>query len=138
MRRLRSALISSMCTGGGSLLRGGKEIDKAAFTTPTGPVQGDLGRNTLRAFGANEVDLALRKELKLGERLTLQVRGDYFNILNHPNFGPPINYLSSPLFGQATQMLGTSLGSGGQAGGLNPLYQIGGPRSVQAAVKFLF
>jgi len=101
-------------------------------------VQGDLGRNTLRAFGANEVDLALRKELKLGERLTFQVRGDYFNILNHPNFGPPTNYLSSPLFGQATQMLGTSLGSGGQNGGLNPLYQIGGPRSVQAAVKFLF
>jgi hypothetical protein len=116
----------------------GKEINAAAFSTATGAVQGDLGRNALRGFGANEVDLALRKELKLGERLTLQVRGDYFNILNHPNFGPPINYLSSPLFGQATQMLGTSLGSGGQAGGLNPLYQIGGPRSVQAAVKFLF
>jgi hypothetical protein len=117
---------------------GGKEIDAAAFSIPTGAVQGDLGRNALRGFGANEVDLALRKELKLGERLTLQVRGDYFNILNHPNFGPPTNYLSSPLFGQATQMLGTSLGSGGQNGGLNPLYQIGGPRSVQAAVKFLF
>ena len=117
---------------------GGEEIDKAAFTTPTGAVQGDLGRNALRGFGASEVDLALRKELKLGERLTLQVRGDYFNILNHPNFGPPTNYLSSPLFGQSTQMLGTSLGSGGQSGGLNPLYQIGGPRSVQAAVKFLF
>jgi hypothetical protein len=117
---------------------GGRQIDAAAFTIPTGPVQGDLGRNALRGFGANEVDLALRKELKLGERLTLQVRGDYFNILNHPNFGPPTNYLSSPLFGQATQMLGTSLGSGGQNGGLNPLYQIGGPRSVQAAVKFLF
>jgi hypothetical protein len=117
---------------------GGKEINAAAFTIPSGAVQGDLGRNALRGFGANEVDLALRKELKLGERLTLQVRGDYFNILNHPNFGPPTNYLSSPLFGQATQMLGTSLGSGGQNGGLNPLYQIGGPRSVQAAVKFLF
>jgi hypothetical protein len=117
---------------------GGREINVAAFTIPSGPVQGDLGRNALRGFGANELDLALRKELKLGERLTLQVRGDYFNILNHPNFGPPTNYLSSPLFGQATQMLGTSLGTGGQAGGLNPLYQIGGPRSVQAAVKFLF
>ena len=117
---------------------GGKEINAAAFTIPTGAVQGDLGRNALRGFGANELDLALGKELKLGERLTLQVRGDYFNILNHPNFGPPTNYLSSPLFGQATQMLGTSLGSGGQNGGLNPLYQIGGPRSVQVAVKFLF
>lgn len=31
------------------------------------------------------------------------------------------------------QMLGTSLGLGGQSGGLNPLYQIGRPRSVQLA-----
>lgn len=29
-------------------------------------------------------------------------------------------------------------GSGGQAGGLNPLYQIGGPRSIQLALKLLF
>jgi hypothetical protein len=117
---------------------GGKEINAAAFMIPVGAVQGDPGRNALRGFGANEVDLTLRKELKLGERLSLQVRGDYFNILYHPNFGPPTNYLSSPLFGQSKQMLGTSLGSGGQSGGLNPLYRIGGPRSVQAAVKFLF
>jgi hypothetical protein len=55
-----------------------------------------------------------------------------------PNFGPPINYLSSPLFGQSTQMLGASLGTGGQSGGLNPLHQIGGLRSVQLALKFLF
>ena len=41
------------------------------------------------------------------------------------NFGPPINYMSSPQFGQSTQMLGASLGTGGQNGGLNPLYQIG-------------
>jgi len=36
-------------------------------------------------------------------------------------------------------MLGAlSLGSGGQNGGLNPLYQIGGPRSVQLALKLQF
>jgi hypothetical protein len=45
--------------------------------------------------------------------------------LNHPNFGSPINYLTSPQFGQATQMLNSYLGSGGQSGDLNPLYQIG-------------
>jgi hypothetical protein len=42
------------------------------------------------------------------------------------------------LFGQATQMLGSSLGSGSQSGGLNPLYQIGGPRSIQLALKLSF
>ena len=46
--------------------------------------------------------------------------------------------ISLPLFGQATQMLGSSLGAGGQTGGLNPLYQIGGPRSAQLALKLQF
>jgi len=117
---------------------GGKEINPAAFTIPTGAVQGDLGRNALRGFGAMQVDLALRRQFRLRERLALQARADFFNIFNHPNFGPPTNYLSSALFGQSTQMLGASLGSGGDSGGLNPLYQIGGPRSAQLALKLLF
>jgi hypothetical protein len=117
---------------------GGKRINRAAFITPTGPLQGNLGRNTLRGFGATQVDLTLRRQFRLKERLSLQARADFFNVFNHPNFGPPVNYLSSPLFGQSTQMLGASLGSGGQTGGLNPLYQIGGPRSAQLALKLLF
>jgi len=117
---------------------GGKRINKAAFVTPTGPVQGNLGRNALRGFGATNVDLTLRRQFKLRERLSLQARADLFNLFNHPNFGPPTNYMTSPLFGQSTQMLGASLGSGGQNGGLNPLYQIGGPRSAQLALKLVF
>ncbi len=117
---------------------GGKRINKAAFSVPTGPVQGNLGRNALNGFGATEVDLTLRRQFKLHERLSLQARADFFNIFNHPNFGPPVNYMTSPLFGQTTQMLGASLGAGGQTGGLNPLYQIGGPRSVQLALKLVF
>jgi hypothetical protein len=117
---------------------GGREINPAAFTIPTGAVQGDLGRNAVRGFAATEVDLTLRRRFKLREGLALQARADLFNIFNHPNFGSPINYLSSPQFGQSTQMLGASLGSGGQNGGLNPLYQIGGPRSAQLALKLLF
>jgi hypothetical protein len=42
------------------------------------------------------------------------------------------------LFGYATQMLASSLGSGGANGGFNPLYQIGGPRSIQFALKLQF
>jgi hypothetical protein len=38
----------------------------------------------------------------------------------------------------ARDPLGASLGSGGQNGGLNPLYQIGGPRSAQLALKLIF
>jgi len=84
------------------------------------------------------VDFTLRRQFKIYERLSLQARADFFNIFNHPNFGPPTNYMTSPLFGQATQMLGSSLGAGGQTGGLNPLYQIGGPHSVQLVVKLVF
>jgi len=54
------------------------------------------------------------------------------------NFGSPINLLTSPLFGHSTQTLANSLGSGGANGGLNPLYQIGGPRSIQFALKLQF
>ena len=82
--------------------------------------------------------MTLRRQFQLHERLALQARAGFFNIFNHPNFGPPTNYMSSPLFGQSTQMLGASLGSGGQNGGLNPLYQIGGPRSAQLALKLQF
>jgi hypothetical protein len=46
--------------------------------------------------------------------------------------------MTSHLFGQSTYMLGASLGTWGQNGGLNPLYQIGGPRSVHLALKLQF
>ena len=118
---------------------GGKAINPAAFTTPVDPTaQGDLGRNALRGFGATQWDITLRRQFRFTERFSLQARGDFFNILNHPNFGSPLSYLSSPQFGQATTMLNNYLGSGGQSGGLNPLYQIGGPRSIQLALKLQF
>jgi hypothetical protein len=125
--------------GSRSAAPGGKVINPGAFTTPVpATAQGDLGRNALRGFGATQWDITLRRQFRFTERLSLQARGDFFNILNHPNFGSPINYISSPQFGQATMMLNNSLGSGGQSGGLNPLYQIGGPRSIQLALKLQF
>ena len=69
----------------------------------------------------------------------LRFRGEFFNILNHPNVGAPTSTLTSALFGRSTQTLANSLGAGGgQNGGFNPLYQIGGPRSVQLALKLQF
>jgi hypothetical protein len=117
---------------------GGSKINSAAFSIPKGVVQGNLGRNVLSGFDTAQVDLTLRRQFKLRERLSLQARADFFNIFNHPNFASPLNYLSSPQFGQSTQMLASGLGSGGSGGGLNPLYQIGGPRSAQLALKLLF
>jgi hypothetical protein len=101
--------------------------------------QGDLGRNALRGFGASQWDFAVHRDIPIRESLKLQFRAEMFNVLNHPNFGPPDVGLSDPTFGVTTQMLGQSLsGSVLGSGGLNPLYQIGGPRSIQLALKLLF
>jgi len=65
-------------------------------------------------------------------------------VLNHPNFGPPVGDLGIPgtlnsQFGLSMQMLGRSL-AGGQLGngGFDPLYQLGGPRSIQFGMKLVF
>src|SRR5262249_25619466 len=100
--------------------------------------QGDLGRNALRGFGAFQWDMTVRRQFRVTKGLSFQARVDIFNVLNRSNFGSPVNYLSSPQFGQATQMLNSSLGSGGLVGGLSALYQVGGPRSVQLALKLQF
>lgn len=126
---------------------GGKAFNPIAFSDPpldpnTGaPVrQGDLGRNALRSFGAAQWDLAIHREFHLRESVSLQFRAEMFNALNHPNFGPPVADLSNTSqFGQSIQMLGTSLDNSNQGGGsLSPLYQLGGPRSIQFALKLQF
>jgi Carboxypeptidase regulatory-like domain/TonB dependent receptor-like, beta-barrel/TonB-dependent Receptor Plug Domain len=121
---------------------GGRRFNRAAFAIPPAGRQGTLGRNVLRGFPVFQMDFSLRRQFNLTERAKLQLRAEAFNVFNHPNFGDPVNLqgnlLPGPLFGQSTLMLGRSLGSGGAAGGFNPLYQIGGPRSMQLALKFNF
>jgi len=80
----------------------------------------------------------LQPQFHVTENAGLHFRAEFFNIFNHPNFGNPVNDLMSSFFGQSTQTLANSLGSGGANGGFNPLYQIGGPRSIQLALKLQF
>ena len=122
----------------GSQYPGGKIFNQAAFTPAPAGQQGDFGRNVLRGFAATQADIAFQRQFHFTERVQLRFRGEFFNIFNHPNFGFPNNNLTSPLFGLSTQTLASSLGSGGANGGLNPLYQIGGPRSIQLALKLQF
>jgi hypothetical protein len=122
----------------GSQYPGGKILNSAAFSTAPSGQQGDFGRNVLRGFGATQADVALQRQFHLTEKLVLRFRSEFFNIFNHPNFGNPNNNLTSSLFGHSTGTLASSLGSGGASGGFNPLYQIGGPRSIQLALKLQF
>jgi len=117
---------------------GGRRINRAAFVVPAQIRQGKLGYNALRGFGVSQLDLALRRQFDWGEHIKLQLRAEVFNVFNHPNFGNPNNILTGNFFGQSTQMLGRSLGTGGINGGLSPIYQIGGARSIQLALKLMF
>jgi hypothetical protein len=121
---------------------GGRAINPCAFvnvgSTPAAPcpTDGTVGalapRNFARAFGAWQMDLAARREFPIHERLRLQFRAEAFNVFNHPNFGVINPNLGQNTFGQATGTLATSLGV------LSPLYQMGGARSMQLALKLVF
>src|SRR5262249_17902474 len=117
---------------------GGRIFNRAAFTAPAAGKQGNFGRNAFRGFGASQSDIGLQRIFLVTETVGLRFRAEFFNIFNHPNFGSPTNSLTSSLFGRSTQTLANSLGSGGANGGFNPLYQIGGPRSIQLALKLQF
>jgi len=64
-------------------------FDPAAFTLPTVRTWGSLGRGTLRGPGLQTVDLSLTKNTSLSERVGLQFRAEFFNVLNHTNLGVP-------------------------------------------------
>jgi hypothetical protein len=84
------------------------------------------------------MNMALRREFRLTEHLNLQIEAEAFNVFNHPMFGGWVLDVVPPEFGcticgTATQMLNRSYGSG-----LNRLYQIGGPRSMQFSARIAF
>jgi len=127
---------------------GGRRINMAAFSIPSTLRQGTLGRNELRGFPLFQMDFALGRQFHLSDRIALQFKGELFNIFNHPNFGNPDGTLGlafpglfipfTNTFGLSSSMLANSLGSGGALGGFNPLFQVGGPRSVQLSLKLQF
>jgi hypothetical protein len=111
---------------------GGRRLNPGAFSAPAAGTQGNLGRNSVRGFPLQQIDLTVRRQFGLTERAFLQFRAEAFNVFNHPNFADPVNDMTNPLFGLSTAMLGRSLG------GLSPIHQLGGPRSIQFAVKLGF
>ena len=117
---------------------GGKRINLAAFEIPTGFAQGDLGRNSLRGFGAYQLDLALRKQISINDRFKINLAAQGYNVTNHPNFANVTpnegGNMSSPNFGIVTQMLNQSFG----AGGVTSMYRSGGPRSMELSIRLQF
>lgn len=112
---------------------GGRLVNASAFEAASGEF-GNEPRNFVRGFDAWQTDLAIQRDFPLHDRLVLKFRAEGFNLFNHPSFGNIDNNLSDgpALFGRASNTLNVQLG------GLNPLYQVGGPRSIQLALKLTF
>ena len=89
------------------------------FATPpaTAPF-GNLGRNAFRAPGLEQWDLAVNKNFRIRESMKLQFRSEFFNVLNHTNFGVPNNVSTSGAFGTITSTYP--------------------PRQIQFALKLMF
>jgi hypothetical protein len=111
-------------------------LNPAAFDSNT-PVaenrQGTLGRNAIPGFGLTQVDLSSGRKFSITERLKVQFRADAFNLMNHPNFTNPGGYLS----GGPPQLLSRETLNTG-LGGLSPIFQEGGPRSLQLSLRIAF
>jgi hypothetical protein len=116
---------------------------------------GNLGRNSLSGPTYKQWDFAIYKNTAISERMTLQIRADFFNILNHPNFANPIlpAFIADPAAninlacgcGFAPPSNGREVGNGayqitatGDVGIGNPFLGGGGPRGIQLAAKLTF
>ena len=64
-------------------------FNPAAFSVPASGTYGNVGRDTLIGPGIATVDLSAMKNAVLSEKLRLQFRAEFFNLLNHANFGTP-------------------------------------------------
>jgi hypothetical protein len=116
---------------------------------------GNLGRNSLSGPTYKQWDFAIFKNTAITERMNLQIRADFFNILNHPNFANPIlpafiadpaaNISTACTCGFAPPVNGREAGNGayqitatGDVGIGNPFLGGGAPRGIQLAAKFTF
>jgi hypothetical protein len=110
-------------------------INPLAFATPAGE-DGNLGRDAVYGPGFWNIDFSVTKDTHLTERLVLQLRAEFFNIFNHPQFALPGGVINpgAPLADCAgcfsTQTPDVAQGNPGLGGG--------GPRVVQLAARFQF
>src|SRR5215469_3841651 len=133
-------------------------ITPAAQTAPSGTALdcipgtrhfGNMGRNSLVGPSFKEWNFAIYKTTNLTERLTMQLRADFFNLLNHPNFANPFlpAFIADAGAGGfqtvgGREVAGSSGGypitATGDVGIGNPFIGGGGPRGIQLAAVFRF
>ncbi len=120
-------------------------LNPLAFSQPADGTFGNLGRNSIYGPGYRNWDFSITKNTIITERLRVQLRAEFFNILNHPNFALP-NHNITPGYDQLGNVQ-CSPAAGCYDGQLtqtpdvaqtNPGLGGGGPRVIQLGAKFLF
>jgi hypothetical protein len=104
---------------------------------------GNLGRNSLAGPSFKEFNFSVFKDTTLAEHVTLQLRAEFFNLLNHPNFSNPllpnfIGNIGAPDAATGQHSGYYALTATGDVGIGNPFLGGGGPRGVQFAAKVTF
>ena len=97
-------------------------FNTAAFAVPAPYTFGNEGRNNLTGPAFKNFDFITYKDFPIKERFTVQFRAEFFNILNHANFGLPDSTVTDSNFGTITSLANTT----------TP------PRDIQFALKLLF
>ena len=105
----------------------------AVITPPANMTQGNMGRNIFRGPNFTNWDMGLSKIFRLSERFKLQLRGEMFNVLNHPNFD--VFTMNTDLAVPST--VGTVVYTPDVAAA-NPVIGSGGSRHIQLAAKIIW
>jgi hypothetical protein len=69
---------------------------------------GNAGRGTIRGPSYSNLDLSLFKNFRFREGFKLQVRGEMFNLPNHPNYGQPGTVFGTAAFGTISSLAANS------------------------------
>src|SRR6266403_781832 len=100
------------------------------------PRSGTAARTLLRLPKTSNWDVQLSKYFNFSERWKLQLRGEYFNVLNHPNFAP--ESISTGTVNGTDQISAFDKINGNAAFGTFRAGQVGDPRVAQLAAKIFF
>jgi hypothetical protein len=95
-----------------------------AFSLPAAGTYGNLGRGVFTGPGLAEMDASLFKNTAISEHTSLQFRAEFFNVINHPNLGPPNATVFSSGAANASAGLITTLATS--------------PRQIQFGLKLMF
>jgi hypothetical protein len=79
-------------------------FNPAAFATPPAYTYGNVRRNSVYGPGMQTLDLGVVREFPIMEKARFEVRGEFFNALNHTNLGTPNRFVNTASFGSITEV----------------------------------